>query len=631
MINKSNSFSILFVIFLKIVFVVSAPLCPNSTVLLNYNVPTVYNSSEGCGMNNEPICTSLKDAVNRAFLLLPNNSRVCIGIIGNINVTSEQIALGNYCGALWITSENINTENNNYTIIDGSSSTQPFLTCEPEEENNQTQSCLRPFSFQYINFTNWDIPIVSVANQISDNSEKQSSLIYFVYCNIISSRSIAFIYNHRSLRIGFTNTKVFNLKPSTILAPNSPTDFISPIYVMGGEISFNLSLFDSVLEATPFIYIEKGSFVYYTESTVENCNFSENPFMFLINSSLDFAGYSNFSNTIMSTFLFISQFPQTTERDLYRCIFFKNVSSPLNYQRKSYLGYQLENSSITIKNSSGKTFGIANYLTNKFNPNVSVHCLFFAEESSFEIKYSSLFPIQVDHILIAINSSVSLQDAVGGQSNMFPVIGNNSDVNLSEKSTKLNNIYCGCEECKYFLIYGYHFIPIANHTCIDPTPTPTPTTPTPTPTTTITTSTTSTTLASTTSTTTTSTTPTTSAGTTSTTSAATTSTTITSTALSSSLSSTSTTTGPIDSKTRNIIILTVILGTASIASLIIFSLIYKMYKDRRFISHTSSTEKSSFDSNLYAVAEEDEKAVSPTIDLALVAYEHQFEDYAEYD
>ncbi|EAL64653.1 hypothetical protein DDB_G0285631 [Dictyostelium discoideum AX4] len=623
MIRKSNNFSILFAIFLKIVFVVSAPLCPNSTILLNYNILTVYNSSEGCGFNNEPICTSLKDAVSRAFLLISNNSRVCIGIIGNINVTSEQITLGNYCGALWITSENINNENNNYTIIDGSSSTQPFLTYEPEEENNQTQSCSRWFFFQYINFTNWDRPIVSVTNQISDNSEKQSSFIYFESCNIISPRSIAFIYNYQSLRIGFTYTKVFNLKPPTILAPNSLTDFISPIYVMGGSITFNLSLFDSVLEAIPFIYIEKGSFVYSAESTIENCNFFENPFMFLINSSLDFIGHSNFSNTIMSTFLFISQFPQTTERDLFSRIYFKNVSSPLNYQRKSYLGYQLENSSITMKNSSGKTFGIKNYLVNRLNPNVSVHCLFFAEESSLKITYSSLFPIQVDHILIIINSSVSLQDAVGGQSNMFPVIGNNSDVNLSEKSTKLNNIYCGCEECKYFLIYGYQFIPIVNHTCIDPTPTPTPT-----PTTTITsTSTTSTTLASTTSTTATPTTSTTSAGTTSTTSAATSSTT-----LSSSLSSsTTTTTSPIDSKTRNIIIVTVILGTASIASLIIFSLIYKMYKNRRFISHTSSTEKPSFDSNLYAVAEEDEKAVSPTIDLTLVAYEHQFEDYAEYD
>ncbi|KAM9990736.1 hypothetical protein ACTFIY_006785 [Dictyostelium cf. discoideum] len=606
MIKKSNSFSILFVIFLKIVFVVSSPLCPNSTILLNYNIPMVYNSPEGCGMNNEPICTSLKDALSRAFLLLSNNSRVCIGIIGNINVTSEQITLGSYCGYLWITSENINNENNNYTIIDGSSSAQPFLTYEPEEGNNQTQSCLRGFAFQYMNFTNWDKPIVSVANQISDNSEKQPSLIYFVSCNIISPSSIAFIYNNELLSLGFSDTKVFNLKPSTILAPNSSTDFIPPIYVTGGSIDFNLILFDSVLEATPFIYLEKGSFVYSAQSMIESCNFSENPFMFLINSTLDFIGFSNFSNTIMSTFLFISQYPKTIERSLEN-IYFKNVSSPLNYQRKTYLGYQLENSSIIIKNSQGNTIEISNYLTSKLNPNVSLHCLFFTEESSLKLKYN-LFPIQVDHILITINSSVSLK-GVSGQSNMFPVIGNNSDVNLSEKSTQLNNIYCGCEECKYFLIDDYQFIPIVDPTCIDPTPTPT----------------TPTTSAATTSTTSAATTSTTSAATTSTT---TTSTTTTSTTLSSSLSST---TSPIDSKTRNIIIVTVILGTASIASLIIFSLIYKMYKDRRFISHTSSTEKSSFDSNLYAVAEEDEKAVSPTIDLALVAYEHQFEDYAEYD
>ncbi|KAM9955781.1 hypothetical protein ACTFIW_001986 [Dictyostelium discoideum] len=266
-------------------------------------------------MNNEPICTSLKDA------------RVCIGIIGNINVTSEQITLGNYCGALWITSENINTENNNYTIIDGSSSTQPFLTCEPEEENNQTQSCsvihVSIYEFHKLGYTD------CLCGQ--SNFRKFRETIKF---NIF-----------RQL-IVFTNSKVFNIKPSTILSPNSSTDFISPIYVMGGTITFNLSL--------------------------------------------------------------------------------------------------LENSSITIKNSSGKTFGIANYFINKFNPNISVH--------------------------------FSLQDAVGGQSNMFPVIGNNSDVNLSEKSTKLNNIYCGCGECKYFLIYGYQFIPIANHTCIDPTPTPTSTT-----------------------------------------------------------------------------------------------------------------------------------------------------------
>ncbi|KAN0039951.1 hypothetical protein ACTA71_011833 [Dictyostelium dimigraforme] len=315
---------------------------PKLNNLVNYNIPTAYDISkeEGCGINNEPICTSLKDALNRAILLSNNFSIVCIGIIGNIDIAEQQITVGNsynFCGTLWINSENINADNNK-TIINGVSSlTQPFLTLQEPDEENQIKLCSRTIAFKNINFTNWYQPILSVNINQYELVTSIKNTFAFTMCNIISSGNIIFIYPKNygrlfyfnSLSVLFTSTPVFNLKPSTILAPNSSTDYIAPFHIVGCDVGIELKVFDAVFESTPLLFLEGGSFTLYGLSNVSN------------------------SQSIFQTTYYAHSpsFPiiQTIRERDFEPVTFTNNTNLLNYETRTYLGYQLENWLMVIR------------------------------------------------------------------------------------------------------------------------------------------------------------------------------------------------------------------------------------------------------------------------------------------
>ncbi|KAK5580581.1 hypothetical protein RB653_000601 [Dictyostelium firmibasis] len=601
MIKKLNLYKILlFILLLNIfvVFVSSQQSCNSTnTILVNYNVPKNYSSFKDCGVNDDQVCISFEDAGNRAILL--SKSFVCIEIISDIN-GSIPISFSNlykFCGSLWITAKNTSVNIN----IDGSNSKQqPFLTIEQEvpDQSNSTDICQsRSFNFRYLNFINWyqTIAYVNIYQVLKFSINKPTTEINFVNSNIISSGSIVMvypknvgqIYHSESMILNFFSTIAYNLKTSGLLAPNSSTDKISPIHVVGGFLSNMLRVSNSTFLSTPFLYLEGGIVSPLLDFSVLNNNFSVNPFMMLIDSTFFFNGNINFKDNQLSTFIFISRYI-SSQINFNKIYFTNNTSNQLLYEKKKYLNYQYENSFAVVKDSYD--FVISNFLIYNLNPNTTGNCLIFVENSKLTLQYSPPnFPIQVQHIFITINSSIALEVAYTNVSSLIPIelpiVGNYSQVNITLESININGIFCGCNDCDYYLLSSSFSekINTTNYNCVNPTPTQTLTSiPTPT----------------------------------------------------STSTSISTSTYPkVSIRTRNIIIITVILGTVSTGSLIILSLVYRVYKNKKFIPNTPSTdEKSSgFNDNLYAVAEEDEKAVSPIIDLAVVSYEHGIDDDAEYD
>lgn len=130
-------------------------ICVATDIKVNYNAERNYNSFEECGVDNQPVCTSLEDASNRAILLSKTSASNNIIIISDIN-GSTPVSLGNlynYCGKLYIKSGSDTV----YINIDGWNSTQqPFLNIEEPDQPNSTYSCTsqRYFYLQYINFIN---------------------------------------------------------------------------------------------------------------------------------------------------------------------------------------------------------------------------------------------------------------------------------------------------------------------------------------------------------------------------------------------------------------------------------------------------------------------------------------------
>ncbi|KAM9977239.1 hypothetical protein ACTFIR_011098 [Dictyostelium discoideum] len=577
-------------------------ICVATDIKVNYNVERNYNSFEECGVDNQPVCTSLEDASNRAILLsktgTSNNSIV---INSDIN-GSTPVSLGNlynYCGTLYIKSSSDTVS----ISIDGWNSTQqPFLNIEEPDQPNSTCSCTsqRHFYLQYINFINWDQTIAKIninqeTNLTSTNNSKSFAL-YFNLVDIYSSSSILMvypknlgqIYNAKSITVRFGLTFGYNLKSSSSLfAPGSVTDYVPPIYVVGGFINRGMNIDNGTFLSTPFIFIQGGEINISTQ-TISNNNFSVNPFILSISSLVTLKGLV-FKNNQLSTFIYLYDCNGAT---LFNFEYENTTQTPF-YQRNKYLGLEYEDSFAVIKKSHVE---IKDCLQSTLSLNSIENFLVFVENSSLSFAFTVISSlISPNYFLKTESSSVSLSSLNLSNSDT-PIIGSNSSIFFFGHITFTNKSFCGCQNCSYYLRETID--DITNYICSsNPTETPTnqptknPSTETPTQKPTQT----------------------------------------------SAPTSTSATNSPKSSRSRNISIIISILGIASIACLIIFSFIYKRDKNNKYISNSqlhnhdkiSSNESILNDSPCIAVADEDEKAVSPAIDISIVAYEQEYEDFAQ--
>ncbi|KAN0012275.1 hypothetical protein ACTFIU_007573 [Dictyostelium citrinum] len=428
-------------------------------ISVNYNVPRNYSSFEECGLNGESVCTSLEDAGNRAILLSKTSNPInYINIIGNIN-GSTPVSFGNlynYCGKLYIRSSDSNANIN----IDGSSSTQAFLTIQEADQPNSTFPCStqRLFQFQYLNFTNWDQTIfnININHETDLNSVNPSKnlIINIHLVNIKSSSSILKIYpknlsenyNLQAIKVAFLSTIASNLKSSSILfSPNSTIDYLPPIYLKGASVIRTLSLLDSTFESTPFIFSDQGGLSSST-SIVSNNSFTSSPFIMAINGGTVVLPILSFTNNSLSTFIYFSNF---YNQPLIEVTFSNNLFGNFYYQNGNFMNYEYENSIIVIKDSDFSTFDLLGYSI--LNENTITNDLIFVGNSSLLLDNSVLrSPMIVPHhIFNSINSSISIIN-FNLTINDLPIVGANSNIHLFY-SVFTNDVYCGCQGCSFYI------------------------------------------------------------------------------------------------------------------------------------------------------------------------------------
>ncbi|KAM9990734.1 hypothetical protein ACTFIY_006778 [Dictyostelium cf. discoideum] len=430
-----------------------------NTISVNYNVQRNYNSFEECGLNGEPVCTSLEDAGNRAILLSKtSNPTNYINIIGNID-GSTPVTFGNlynYCGKLFIRSSNSNVNIN----INGSNSTQqPFLTIQDADQPNSTFPCSIPriFQFQYINFTNWDQTIVNInidhETDISSVSPSKSLTVYFQLVNVISSSSILKIYpknlvenyNLQAIKVAFISTIGIDLKSSSVLfSPSSTQYYLPPIYIVGASVIRILSLSDSTFESTPFIFSDNGS-VSSVGSEVSNNNFFSNPFIMAVNGGTVVLPILSFTNNILSTFIYFSNF---NNQPLIQATFSNNLFGNSFVQNSKFMKYEYENSIFVIKDSDFSTFDLLGYSI--LNQNTITNDLIFIVNSSLNLDNSVLRSpmLAPQHIINSIDSSVLIINFNLTISEL-PIVGFNSNIHLFS-SVFTNDVYCGCQDCSFY-------------------------------------------------------------------------------------------------------------------------------------------------------------------------------------
>ncbi|KAN0000873.1 hypothetical protein ACTFIZ_001301 [Dictyostelium cf. discoideum] len=580
---KEFIYYFLFYFFIKIIN-------SENIIFVNYNIERNYYSFEECGGIDQPICTSLEDAINKVILISINSLNtptIYINIIGDINGTNI-ISLGNlynFCGTLYIRSNSSNSNIN----IDGTNSRQkPFLIIQETDEINSTISkCTkkRVFIFQRLNFINWNQTIISINinQEINDPPIDQSKFfqILMVDTFIISSSSIILVnpknsidlfknYNFKAIQFYFTTSYCINMKSSKLLAPNSTDNYLPPIYIIGASIIRFFNIHNSSILSTPFIYIKSGSLEFVNDISISNNNFSIYPFILLINSKFSTLKTISFNENQFFTFFL---FYDCQTQPIISINFFKNIQPhQSNYHRKLYLGIQLENSITVIKNSD---FTIQEYLKFTLNLNNTIeNDIFYIENSNLIIQFLELDRlIQGDHMINTINSIITFEN-LDFKWDGFPIIGSNSTIDF-KYCKNLNNSFCGCSTCNFLnKSFNCDFNSSTSSSSLEQTETPTQTqsnTPTP---------------------------PT-----------------ITETPTNTQTPKINETESPItitplqilkrSNKKRNIIIIvvTIAFGVTSIVSIVIFS-IYKRYSSQLSITDSD---------NMFGAA--DEKAVSPSFDI----------------
>ncbi|KAM9990754.1 hypothetical protein ACTFIY_006781 [Dictyostelium cf. discoideum] len=433
-------------------------------IFVDYNINRNYSSFDECGESDQPICTSFEDAINKVILISINSldtPTIYINIIGDINGTNI-VSLGNlynFCGTLYIRS---NSSNSNINIDGTSSIQQPFLKIqEPDETNSTISICTkkRVFIFQRLNFINWDQTIISINinQEINDPPIDQSKFfqILMVDTFIVSSSSIIFVnpknsidlyqnYNFKALQFYFTTSYCINMKSSNFLAPNSTDNYLPPIFIIGGLIIRFFNIQNSSILSTPFMYIKSGSLEFVNDISISNNNFSIYPIILLINSKFSTLKTISFNGNEFFTFFL---FYECKTQPIASINFFKNIQPhQSNYQRKLYLGIQLENSITVIKNSD---FTIQEYLNFDLNLNNTIgNDIFYIENSNLIIQFLKLDRlVQGIHMINTINSIITFQN-IDFKWDGFPIIGSNSTIDF-KYCKNLNNSFCGCSTCDF--------------------------------------------------------------------------------------------------------------------------------------------------------------------------------------
>ncbi|KAK5580601.1 hypothetical protein RB653_000623 [Dictyostelium firmibasis] len=524
----------------------------SNIIFVDYNTQKNYSAPDQCGEKESP-CISLEDAGKRAILNSNIYSNSTISIIGDIN-GSTSASFGNlydYCGALIITSIN------NDSLIDGSNSKTPFISIEEE----QFKPCAnkRYIVIKYLNFINWDQTIIKVNINHETNQtiiDPSKSLFFNIfYVNMTSLNSIFSIYPKNigdilnleatsiSIGVGVLFEKLKST--STLFVPNSTTDYLPPIYLVGAKISgLPTSIKDSNFTTTPFIYVNGAIISIFSSSTIINNNICS-PFLMITSSTLDWGGSLAFNNSRFKTMVYISKNQQRSSIGKLTINNNDYLQTGGDCHNNKFLNNQFYNDSlIVIKDTINSSFDSFYIIPSKPTP---IHISLLNND---RITISN---VQGDNCHFNItNSSVQFDYDLTMKHSV--ITGSNSTMYLTK-----NDTMCSCPGCIY--IYGNQ--PAITQDCSAPTQTPTDLNMTNKPT------------------------------------------------LTPSSSSSSSPTK--SNSVRNIIVIIVILGSASIASLVLFSFIYKRYKNKKYILNSiSSSNTSSEDGDLAGAAADND--VSPNLE-----------------
>ncbi|KAN0000884.1 hypothetical protein ACTFIZ_001324 [Dictyostelium cf. discoideum] len=451
MINQSN-YLFLFLLFIYLNFLVVDSTDEN--IFVNYNVNKNYIKSDGCGSLEIP-CVSLEDAGNKAILENKKGiEKIIIKIIGNIN-GSTPASFGNlysFCGVLVI-----NSHDYQRITIDGSNSNNPFINIQED----QYESCLVPrkFPIRNINFKNWEQTLVNInINQETNQTLDEASLfIYFTNNTMDSLSNIILVYpknmgeifNPISISIQFDNSLAKNIKSSSTFAPNSNTDYLPPVYIVGATIKSIPNIKDNNLTTTPFFYLNQASLKSILHN-ITNSNFCY-PFAILTNNSqiafLNF--FTSFDNNSITTLLFISD-------TIKESVGFISLNATNNKSAvcssKQYLGNILDDSFITVKNSFDWI------LNTGISANKPLPFSIFNSSVILISQTLNSFNFNISNSIVQFYYNLTLSES--------DIIGSNSTLYLN-----YNEILCSCPGCNYYM----NNKKVNSTDCNPPTVTPTTT------------------------------------------------------------------------------------------------------------------------------------------------------------
>ncbi|KAN0032665.1 hypothetical protein ACTFIV_006573 [Dictyostelium citrinum] len=463
MIKKFNSILLFFIYFTIIVVN-----CQD--VFVNYNVPKNYSTFDECGDWNIP-CVSLEDAAKRAILQSAViSNQINITIVGNVDGTTSA-SLGNlykFCGTLQIRSYN-----NVAVTIDGSSSTTPFINVEEDEVVSCSKQ--RKYLVRYLNFVNWEQTLAKInINQETNQSSidvSKSVGISFMYVNLTSVSSISFIYpknigyeyNQAATITTFSTIFADKLKsPSTLFVPNSLTDKLPPIYIVGGTITFySTTIKDSNFTTTPFIYNLGGLSRFNSGGKFYNNVFCA-PFEI---SKRGGAYWSSliFNNNKLSTLM------HSTGASNHSVNSFININSVTINETNDfpsgicsidqYSGFYFFNSLMVVNDSIGVTIwgGMYSISSSSSSSQIPFTVIDSTEFTFSNYNFDSIFDFNI------INSDVYLNYPMGLTNSTIE--GSNSIIKYSFNEDP--RIACACSNCYFYNAYD----PLVETQC-PPTPTP---------------------------------------------------------------------------------------------------------------------------------------------------------------
>ncbi|KAN0022084.1 hypothetical protein ACTFIU_004248 [Dictyostelium citrinum] len=460
MIKKFNSILLFFIYFT--ILVVNC-----QDVFVNYNVPKNYSTFDECGDWNIP-CVSLEDAAKRAILQSTViSNQINITIVGNVDGTTSA-SLGNlykFCGTLQIRSYN-----NVAVTIDGSSSTTPFINVEEDEVVSCSKQ--RKYLVRYLNFVNWEQTLakININQETNLNSidVSKSVGVSFMYVNLTSVSSISFIYpknieyeyNPAATITTFSSIFADKLKSSsTLFAPNSLTDNLPPIYIVGGTITFySTAIKDSNFTTTPFIYNLGGLSRFSSGGKFYNNVFCA-PFEI---SKRGGAFWSTmiFDNNKLSTLMHstgVSNHSTNSLININSVTFNETNDFPSDicsiYQ---YSGFYFFNSLMVVNDSIGATMWISMSLTSSSNQ-IPFTVIDSTDFTFSNYNFDSGFDFNI------INSDVYLNYPVGLSNSTIE--GINSIIKYSFNED--HGIACACSNCHFYSVFD----PFVEIQCpITPTP-----------------------------------------------------------------------------------------------------------------------------------------------------------------